>query len=36
MKKHFAGLGIEPQTSKMNSFESWCLNPLINIKAEMS
>ena len=28
MKKHFAGLGIEPQTSKMNSLESWCLNPL--------
>ena len=28
MKKNIAGLGIEPQTSKMSWFETWCLSPL--------
>ena len=28
MKKYCARLGIEPQTCKMTSFESWCLSPL--------
>ena len=28
MKRYYARLGIEPQTCKITSFESWCLSPL--------